>query len=170
MNTMNTIAEERNSENYKTVDKTLFVTYDFESETDSCLVLCIEERNANNYKKVDTRLFVTYDFESETYILYGKRLGILSTTKTMFVPFFFRMDTISAAYEFIKFIISKKSVCSYTLYNYNNMPVNCDTVDYYLMENNMHVNYEVTAYDEVRIKRKELSTILHMLYSVYNYY
>ena len=141
------------------------------AETDSCLVLCIEDRDVNNYEKINARLFITYDFELETYVLYGRRQNRwIDNNKTSFEPYFFRMDTVDDAYEFVKLVISKNSPCSYTLYNYNNMPITCDTVDYYAMESNMHVNYEIVAYDDVRIKRKQLSTLLQMLYSVYNHY
>ena len=144
------------------------------TETDSCLVLCIEERDNDDYDNVETTLFVTYDFESETYVLYGKRHDQPSksegTFTTKFEPFFFRMDEVDEVYEFVKIIISKRSKCSYTLYNYNNMPVDCDTVDYDFMKCNAHINYELVAYDYNKIKRGELSRLLTMLYSVYNFY
>ena len=56
------------------------------------------------------------------------------------------------------------------LYNYNNMPVDCDTVDYDFMKSNAHINYELVAYDYKKVKREELSRMLTMLYSVYNFY
>ena len=144
------------------------------TEIDSCLVLCIEERDNDNYAQIETTVFVTYDFESETYVLYGKRHDYLTKGEgifnTKFQPFFFRMDEVDDIYAFLKFIISKKSLCSYTLYNYNNMPVDCDTVDYDFMKRNADIDYELVAYDYKKVKRGELSNLLEMLYSVYNYY
>jgi len=144
------------------------------SATDSCLVLCIEERDDKKYDKVLLTIFVTYDYESETFVVYGKRRDHIfkgeGGFKTKFEPFFFRTDTVNDTYMFIRFVVGKESLCSYTLYNYNNMPISCDTVDYYFMENNMALNYEIVAYDNVTIKKRELSNTIRMLRETFNFY
>jgi hypothetical protein len=143
------------------------------SATDSCLVLCVEERDDKKYENVLLTIFVTYDFESGTFVIYGKRKDHFSkvegTFTTNFEPFFFRTDTVRDAYMFIRFVVGKESLCSYTLYNYNNMPIMCDTVDYYFMENNMALNYEIVAYDNVIIKERELSNIIQLLRKTFNF-
>jgi hypothetical protein len=144
------------------------------SATDSCLVLCIEERDDKKYDKILSTIFVTYDFESDTFVIYGKRKDHISkrdgTFKTKFEPFFFRTDTVRDTYMFIRFVVGKESHCSYSLYNYNNMPVTCDSVDYYFMENNMALNYEIVAYDNVTIRKRDLSNTLQLLRQTFNFF
>ena len=70
---------------------------------------------------------------------------------------------------FIRFVVGKESRCSYSLYNYNNMPVTCDSVDYYFMENNMALNYEIAAYDNVTIKERHLSNTIQLLRQTFNF-
>ena len=136
------------------------------SHTDSYLTLCIEERDDKNYATIVNRLFLAYDVEQESYVVYGKseRTGIDNE------QYFFRSDKSSDMYKFVKFIISKESYSSYTLYNYNNMPFDLEGVDYYFMEENMDIRYELAAYDSVRLTKREFRKNLHMLKNVYNFY
>jgi hypothetical protein len=136
------------------------------SHTDSYLTLCIEERDDKNYATIVNRLFLAYDVEQESYVVYGKseRTGIDNE------QYFFRSDKSSDMYKFVKFIISKESYSSYTLYNYNNMPFDLEGVDYYFMEENMDIRYELAAYDNVQLAKKEFRKNMHMLKNVYNFY
>ena len=135
--------------------------------TDSYLTLCIEERDSlNDYETIINRLFLAYDIEQESYVVYGKsnRLGVDNE------QFFFRSDRSSDMYKFVKFVIGKESYSSYTLYNYNNMPFDLEGVDYYFMEANMDIRYELAAYDEVNLNKRDFKKNLHMLKNVYNFY
>ncbi len=136
------------------------------SQTDSYLTLCIEERSDSNYDFIVNRLFLSYDVEQESYVVYGRntRTGVDSE------PFFFRADKSADMYNFVKFIVSKQSMCSYTLYNYNNMPFDLEGVDYFFMEANMDIRYELAAYDDMKIRRKDFKEMSHMLKNVYNVY
>ena len=137
------------------------------SHTDSYLTLCIEERDSlNNYETIINRLFLAYDVEQESYVVYGKseRTGIDNQ------QYFFRSDKSSDMYKFVKFVISKESYSSYTLYNYNNMPFDLEGVDYEFMEANMDIRYELALYDEVKLTKREFRKNLHMLKNVYNFY
>ncbi len=136
------------------------------SQADSYLTLCIEERCDTDYKNIVNRLFLAYDVEQESYVVYGRNLrtGVDSE------PFFFRADKSADMYKFVKFFVSKQSMCSYTLYNYNNMPFDLEYVDYFFMEENMDIRYELAAYDNVIIRRKDFKELSHMLKNVYNVY
>lgn len=136
------------------------------SQTDSYLTLCIEEREYLDYDKIIHRLFLSYDTEQESYVVYGRNLlsGIDSE------PYFFRADKSSDMYKLVKFVIGKNSYCSYTLYNYNNMPFDLEGVDYEFMETNMDIRYELAAYDHVHLKKKDFRKQLRMLKNVYNFY
>jgi hypothetical protein len=140
----------------------------------SCLVLCIEERDDENYNKIDTRLFVTYDFVEDTFVLYGKRENKIELDtgriQTKFRPFFFRFTKKREIYNCIELIISRESNCSYTLYNYDNMPYNCDTVNYDDLADNMNFNYELVMYDDVKIRRQRLLPILSTIKKAFNFF
>jgi hypothetical protein len=147
---------------------------DLDTLQNSCLVLCIEERGDNNYNQIDTRLFVTYDFVEETFVLYGKRENKLDSEdghiQTMFRPLFFRFTKKHEIYNCIELLISRESNCSYTLYNYDNMPYNCDTVNYYDLADNMNFNYELVMYDDVKIRRHKLMPILSTIRQAFNFF
>jgi len=138
------------------------------SHTDSYLTLCIEERDSlNNYETIANRLFISYDIEQQSYVVYGKSVRPVGIDNEQY---FFRSDKSSDMYKFVRFIISKESYSSYTLYNYNNMPFDLEGVDYYFMEANMDIRYELAAYDNMRLKKQDFRRNLHMLKNVYNFY
>ena len=136
------------------------------SHTDSYLTLCIEERDETNYNKIVHRMFLSYDIEQESYVIYGssQRTGIDNE------PYFFRSDKSADMYKFVKFIVGKNAMCSYTLYNYNNMPFDLEGVDYFFMEENMDIRYEIAAYDNMKLLQKRFREHLHVLKNVYNFY
>jgi hypothetical protein len=136
------------------------------SQTDSYLTLCIEERDGNDYNKIVHRIFLSYDVEQESYVIYGRPQRIAIDSE----PYFFRCDKSSDMYKFVKFLLGKKTQCSYTLYNYNNMPFDLEGVDYFFMEENMDIRYELAAYDNVRLTKVDFRKILRMLKNVYNFY
>lgn len=144
------------------------------AEIDSCLVLCIEEMEDYTSNKVDTRLFVTYDFEEDTYVVYGKKQDRLNENKcvfvTQYVPFFFRFEKAKDVYQMIETIISRDSECSFTLNNYDNMPYDCESVNYYDLEKNMDSNYELVTYDNVNIRKKHVVPLIKMLKKAFNFY
>ena len=133
--------------------------------TDSYLTLCFEERSDDNYDDVINRLFVSYDAEQESYVVYGRR----QSTTLEFEQFFFRSDRSKDMYKFFKFVVGKKSNLSYTLFNFNNMPYDLEGVDYFFMEANMEIAYELAAYDREKLKRHKFREMMHMLKNVYNF-
>jgi hypothetical protein len=140
------------------------------SHTDSYPVLCIEERNGDgvDYKTIINRLFIAYDSEYDSYVVYGKRQN--QKVDDDYVPYFFRTDKSADMYNFVKLIVGKKVVCSYTLYNYNNISIDLEDSDYYSMEKNMDNNYDIVSYDMVTIKRNHFRDLMHVLKNVYNFY
>jgi hypothetical protein len=149
-------------------------TFKETQEHNSCLVLCIEERSDDNYNTIDTRLFVTYDFVEDTFVLYGKRENKFDSVNghviTMFIPFFFRFAKRHDIYNCIELLISRESNCSYTMYNYDNMPYNCDTVNYDDLADNMNFNYELVVYDDVKIRKQKMMTILSTIKNAFNFF
>ena len=133
-------------------------------QTDSYLTLCVEERSDEDYTQITNRLFVSYDETQESYVVYGKRV---SNTQE-FEQYFFRADKSADIYRFFELIVGHVSSCSYTLYNYNIMPFDLEGVDYYFMETNMNIEYELAAYDRMTLKKKKFKEILHVLKNLYN--
>lgn len=140
------------------------------AENNTCLVLYIEEieenDNDNETKLIDTKLFVSYDYENDCYVVYGKREDSI---RTSFCPYFLRCDTTSDLYDFIRTIIYYKNNINVTLYNYNNMPVDCESVDYNFMENNRDSSYEIVGFDNAKLDRT-IKTMLRNLRNMYNFY
>jgi hypothetical protein len=56
------------------------------------------------------------------------------------------------------------------MYNYNNMPFDLEGVDYFFMEENMDIRYELAAYDNVKLTKVDFRKNLRMLKNVYNFY
>lgn len=144
------------------------------AEVDSCLVLCIEARDDDDYDTIETRLFVTYDFLDETYVLYGKHIDNINEGKRVFLtryqPFFFRFNKSKDVYQMILTIISSASNCSVTLYNYDNMPYDCETVNYHDLNENKNNNYVLVAYDNSFINKKTCIPTIKMLKRSFNYF
>ena len=138
------------------------------SQTDSYLVLCVEERDREKYDLITNRLFIAYDSENDTYVVYGKRQNVRDNDN--YVPYFFRADRSIDMYKFVKFVVSSKSFCSFTLYNYNNISIDLEETDYDTMENNMDTNYDIVSYDMMIIKKKRFRELMNTLKNVYNVY
>ena len=136
------------------------------SQTDSYLTLCIEKRDENDYNNILHRMFLSYDIEQESYVIYGRSQRTAIDNE----PYFFRANKSADMYKFVKFLIGKKAHCSYTLYNYNNMPFDLEGVDYFFMEANMDIRYEIAECENMNFFQKKFREHLHMLKNVYNFY
>ena len=129
----------------------------------SQLVLCIEEIDQTNNNSIDNRLFIYCN--DYNYELFGKRQDL--NNKTQFAPYSFYCDKTSELCRFIK--LSIDTTCNITLYNYNNITnlEETELLTYDFFEQMMHKNYEIFAYDNVKITCKNLSPILKMLKHIY---
>lgn len=152
-----------------------FFYNDSELQMDSKLILCIEEHDSRkNPDSVDTRLFIGWSNLDNDYFIRGKRVDIGSKE---FVPYAFRCDSTDELYDFIEFVIGTRSNTSIVLYNYNNIDTNStdrpvhndDNLTYEFFEEHMDRNYEIAAYDRVRLKRGQIKKYLRMLKNMYNW-
>jgi hypothetical protein len=147
-----------------------FLYNDSELQMDSKLILCIEEHDSNRfYDSVDTRLFIGWSNIDQDYYVRGKRQD---TDSKEFVPYAFRCEHTDDLYDFIEFVVGQYSCASITLYNYNNIDsilTNDDELTYEFFEENMDRNYEIAAYDEVVLKRSQITKYLRMLKNTYNW-
>lgn len=153
----------------------VFVYNDSDIQMNSKLILCIEEHDdIKKTKSVDTRLFIGWSNLDNDFFIRGKRVDI--GTKE-FVPYAFHCNSIDKLYDFIEFVIGSKSNTSIILYNYNNIDVNSreqhvqnnDELTYDFFEKYMDKNYEITAYDKVRLDRVQIKKYLNLLKYIYNW-
>jgi len=155
-----------------------FLYNDSELQMSSKLILCIEEHdNRKISASVDTRLFIGWSNHDNDYFIRGKREDIGSK---QFVPYAFRCDSTDELYNFIEFVVGPRSNTSIILYNFNNIESNSsnssnsvslkdDELTYEFFEENMDRNYEIAAYDKVKLKRNEIKKYLRMLKNTYNW-
>jgi len=131
-----------------------------------CLVLKIEEFTNNS---LDTTLFILYDKNEEQYLIRGKRCDILD--KDVSISYAFSCKYASELFNFIDFLLCKKSKVNYTLYNYDNLPYNQSEIDYYYLKNLAgDVEYELSGYDNQKKSKKQIMKYLSILKNVFNYY
>jgi hypothetical protein len=87
-----------------------------------------------------------------------------------FVPYAFRCESTNDLYDFIEFAIGPRSRTSVILYNFNNLEGTLDDdLTYEFFEDNIDRDYEVAAYDDVKLKRSQIKKYLRMLKNTYNW-
>jgi hypothetical protein len=130
-----------------------------------CLVLKIEEHD-NHTRELDTTLYVFYDTKYTTFLLRGKR----SDKKIESTNFSFFCKDINELCYFVSFIICKENFWTYSIYNYNNLPMDSYNITYeYLTKNGTKTN-ELGGYNYQKYDPTILFYNLRMLSSVFNLY
>ena len=145
-----------------------FIYNDSELQMDTHFILCIEEHdNKKDRKSIDTRLFIGYSSRDDDYFVRGKRQDIGSRE---FVPYAFRCESTNDLYDIIEFVVGCRRRTSIILYNFNNLNEYLhDELTYDFFESHIDRNYEVAAYDNIRLKRSKITTYLRMLKNSYNW-
>lgn len=147
-----------------------FVYNDSELQMNSNLILCIEEYDSMNYcNSIDTRLFIGWNDQDAEFFIRGKRLDI---GLNEFVPYAFHCNSTNDLYDFIKIVVGPERNKSVTLYNFNNLHDYHNNIDYSeltyeFFEQHMDRNYEIVAYDNVKISRSEIKKYLNILKKMY---
>ena len=146
-----------------------FVYNDSELQMDTEFILCIEEHTDDDVidNSIDTRLFIGYSSRDDDFYVRGKRQDIGSRE---FVPYAFRCVSSNDLYDFIEFALGNCKRASVVLYNFNNLDgFKDDELTYDFFERTMDRNYEVAAYDGVKLKRGKIIKYLRMLRNMYNW-
>ena len=141
---------------------------DTELQMDTNLILCIEEHDCEHDDTlIDNRVFIGWNIQDSDYYVRGKRQD---TKNSKYVPYAFHCDSTSDMYNFIEFVMGTKRNVSVTLYNYNNIDEMADSdLTYDFFEEQMDHQYEIVAYDDVKLKRSQTVKYLRMLQSTYNW-
>ena len=131
-----------------------------------CLVLKIEERDSDN-GELDMTVYIIYDKKDRNYVVRGKRSVINNTDSCTYS--FVCKDHIDLA-DFLSFVICKKNLWTYVLYNYDNLSYDSDNITYEFLKENESNVYELTGYNSENYNQKRLCRTLRMLRNVFNYY
>ena len=131
-----------------------------------CLVLKIEEHDVET-KELDTTLYVLYDKKYHNYVVRGRRP---ITNVHQSCEYAFVCEDVHDLVYFITFVISKKNLWTYVLYNYDNLPIETDDLTFEFLYSSDYSDYELAGYDKTTYQRKNLIGNLRMLRNVFNYY
>lgn len=135
-------------------------------------ILCIDELEVDELDEVDssnpvdTRLFIGWFHDTRDFFIRGKRQDI--PTSNNFVPYAFHCKTTNDVYDFIKFNMANRRI-NIAIYNFNNTEnMNMDDMTYEFFESYIDKNYEISAYDNCKLKRSKIKTCLNILRNTYN--
>lgn len=135
------------------------------SSISDCLVFKIEEFADN---VLDTTLFILYDTTEETFLIRGKRSNYLKIQPESYC---FQCANINQVNDFISLVVCRDSELSYTLYNYPDLPLHPDEIDYYYLKEYDHDKaYEITGFDKQKYGKSSMKRILKLLKGVFNPY
>jgi len=146
---------------------------DSDNQKYSRLILCIEEhdvtpgKTTNLSNTIDNRLFIGWSEQNQEYFVRGKRQD---TRSTDYVPYNFKSKYTDDLYDLIEFFVGNEGINkSIMIYNYNNIEeYKIPTLTYEFFESNMDKNYEISGYDNVKLKRRELMKYLRLLKNIVN--
>jgi len=131
-----------------------------------CLVLKIEERDEVT-EELDTTVYIIYDKKEHNYVIRGQRSPLKYSHSCTYS--FVCKDHRDLA-DFLSFVICKKNLWTYVLYNYDNLPYDSNDITYEFLSEYESSVYELTGYNNDEYTRKNLCKILRMLRNVFNYY
>ena len=127
-----------------------------------CLVLRIDEFDSESFK-LDTSMYVFYDTNEELYVIRGKRPNTWET-------YSFYCDTMHDTMDFVRTVICKSNLWSYSLYNCSDLPLDSDDITFGTLESSVTTDNEITGYDQQYYNKRTLKRMLRILRNVYNYY
>jgi hypothetical protein len=113
-----------------------------------CLVLRIDEFDCDS-NKLDTSMYVFYDTNEELYVIRGKRQNTWET----YSFYCYKMhDTM----DFVRTVICKSNLWSYSLYNCSNLPLDSDDITFGTLESSVTSDNEITGYDHQNYNEEEV--------------
>ena len=135
-------------------------------ELPDCLVLKLEEveKGTNN---IDTTIYIFYDKKTHHYFVRGRRRW---TPQVQSCTYSFQCEFAKDLADFLQYVICKKNKVNEILYNYDNFPSESNDVTFDFLNDYYHSDYEISGYDKIKLRRKELLRNLRMLRNVFNYY
>jgi hypothetical protein len=131
-----------------------------------CLVLKFEEVERET-KQIDNTIYVFYDKRTHNFFVRGRRRW---TPTTQSCTYSFQCEYAKDLADFLQYTICKNNTVNEVLYNYDNLPFESNDVTFEFLHDYDHGDYEISGYDNVKLKRKDLLINLRMLRNVFNFY
>lgn len=131
------------------------------------LVLKLVERDELTFVK-DNTIYLIYDTKNRHYIIRGQRRG-----NHYAAPFYYSFDCQEPEdlADFIEYMLdTHHNKISHIMYNYDNLPASSSEITYDFLKENDSIHYEMSGYDNGRLKRTTLVKILNLLKNVSNCY
>ena len=128
------------------------------------LVFYIQEDFTNyttNKVETDAKCYILYDEVDDEYFICGSRVRSMETEYSDFKFFCKSKETVV---EYLTFILNPvDSNVSYGLYNFPDLFVNNDTVDYQTLEYQRQDENEIALYLEMPFRKRPIRNLLRML-------
>jgi hypothetical protein len=129
------------------------------------LVFYIQEDFTNyttNKVETDAKCYILYDEVDDEYFICGSRVRSMETEYSDFKFFCKSKETVV---EYLTFILNPvdSSNVSYGLYNFPDLFVNNDTVDYQTLEYQRQDENEIALYLEMPFRKRPIRNLLRML-------
>jgi hypothetical protein len=138
----------------------------FTTTVTDCLVFKLEEVEANT-EKIDTTVYVIYDKKNHKYLIRGSRR---LSTKYERCSYSYECEFANDLADFIEYLICPHNKVNEILYNYDNLPENPHDITFDFLDENAYEDYEISGYNDFKLKRRRLLKNLRMLRNVFNYY
>ena len=131
-----------------------------------CLVLKLEEIESTTGKK-DTMMYVIYDKKNHKYLIRGRRRW---TPNCQSCTYSYECEFADDLADFIKYLVCPDNRVNEVLYNYDNLPEDPNEISFEFLHDYDHSDYEISGYNNKKLKRNRLLKNLRMLRNVFNYY
>lgn len=131
-----------------------------------CLVFKLEEFEEDR-DKIDNTVYIIYDTYDETYIIRGRRE---ETRSRGACTYSFACDDENDLADFLQYTICSHNTVNEILYNYDNLPNDCNKITFEFLAKYDDPLYEISGYNGQKLRRKKLIRNLRMLKNVFNYY
>lgn len=138
----------------------------FTENVTDCLVFKLEEFDVDR-EEIDTTLYVLYDKRRHRYLVRGQRKW---TPTHQSCTYSFESEFASDLADFIQYVICSYNTVNEVLYNYDNLPENPDEITYDFLHDYDHSDYEISGYNDKKLRRGRLLRNLRMLRNIFNYY
>jgi hypothetical protein len=139
---------------------------EFTENITDCLVFKFEEVECDT-GKIDNTMYVIYDKRNHKYLIRGRRRW---TPQAQSCTYSYECEFAYDLADFIQYLIGPDNKINEILYNYDNLPENPHEITFEFLNDYDHVDYEISGYNNKKLKRCRLLKNLRMLRNVFNYY
>ena len=129
-----------------------------------CLVLKYEEVESDT-NMIDTKVFIFHDDVKNRYIIRGQRRW---SPRFQSCAYSFECHSENSLADFLLYVIDSSNIVNETLLNYDNFPEHSNEITFDFLKSYDHSDYELSGYDKVKFRRRNILRTLRMLRAVKN--